>query len=227
MIYIFIGEDMTASRKAFINAKNAYIQEGFEINALSLSDISELQKWLYESEGLFKTRKVFFGENILSKKEQRKALEKFDTISSDIDINIWEEKIDERVAKFFFKNAKIISHKLPVSIFNFLDSIYPENLKEVSKSLLTLTDSVDENIVFFMTIKRVRELMLLSEGKNIGPKIASWQKSRLINQMKKWPKKNLISFYDALFRIEVQNKTSTNYFSLKEALDILFCYYVR
>lgn len=227
MIHIFLGNDVVASRKTYTDAKNKYIKDGYEINPLTISEISELEKWLYESEGLFKTKKAFFGENLLSKKEQRKALEKFDTLETDVDINIWEEKIEDRVAKFFYKNAKIISHKLPISMFNFLDSLYPGNLKLVSQSLSAITEAVDENIIFFMTIKRIREMILLSEGKSPGTKVASWQIARLNNQLKRWNDKNLISFYEALYRIEVQNKTSANYFSLKEALDILFCYYVR
>jgi hypothetical protein len=227
MITIFLGEDTVSSRKNFIQLRSTYTEKGYEIYPLALSNLSELDKWLYQSEGLFQLKKAFFGENLLSKKEHRKLLEAFDTTDTNVDIVIWEEKIEDRIAKFFFKHAKINSHKLPASIFSYLDSLIPGNLSEINSQLTTINESIDENIIFFMTVKRIRELILVSEGKIPGKKLATWQIARLSTQAKKWDINNLLSFYEALYRIDVQNKTSSNYYSLNQALDILFCYYVR
>ncbi|HLL60330.1 MAG TPA: hypothetical protein VK338_01310 [Candidatus Nitrosocosmicus sp.] len=227
MIYIVLGDDTVRSRQEYLRLKKEYEDKDYEIHQLTLDSLNNLHNWLGESQDLFHSKKVFFGEQLLSKKENREKLKEYDTRDGDIDIVIWEEKMEERVAQFLFTNAKLIVQKLPVSIFKLLDSLYPSNLKQVNGYLTELGKSIDENILFFMIAKRIRELILIKYNVTSSKKAAAWQIERLRSQANNWDESKLLKFYDSLHRIDVQNKTSKNYYSLKDALDILFCYYVR
>lgn len=226
MIYIYLGDDTASSRNTFVEVKKSYQEKGFEIQNLDNSNISELSKWLDRAIGLFSEKKIFFGENLLSKKPNRDILKKYDEKATPSDFVIWEEKLDERNAKKYFKNAIIKNYKLPYNLFKLLDGIYPSNLRFVLQTLQKLELTVEENIILYMVEKRARELLLTKRGAEAGKALASWQISKLKAQAGRWEEPKLVSFYDALFRIEVLAKTGGSYYSIKKNLDILFCYYL-
>ncbi len=223
MITVLYGENNADSRNKFVALRQDYIAKDFEIIELTPEVLPELDKWLFDTQLLFAPKRAFFGQNLLSKKEQREILKKYDNSSVEAHFVLWEESIDDKTAKYAFTNAQLVPFKYPQNIFQLLDGLYPGN-KEASLSLLSsVSASVDENIIYFMLVKRARELLLLKENQEI-PKLAGWQKTRLVNQANKWPLEKLCNFYDALYRIEVLNKTSGKAYSLKKALDILFIY---
>lgn len=226
MIHIILGDDVGQSRKEFIRLKEDYKEKGYEIFNLDENNISELNKWLFQSSSLFFFKKVFFGESLLSKKEHREIFKKYDIKEKDIDFVFWEEKVEERAAKYYFKYAKIQKNQLPVNIFKFLDSIYPSNLSSAISFLNQISDNINENIILYMLQKRVRELILIKNNFQPEKKLADWQLYKLKSQAQKWDNQKLTAFYDSLYRIEVFSKTSVNYYSVKKALDILFCYYI-
>lgn len=223
MIIIFGGENTAESRRLFSEEKQKYSQTDYELTELNGEAIKELDKWLYESSSLFSKKRVFSAENILSKKENRKLLEKFDDKSREVDILIWEESVEDRVLKFFFKNASLKIAKLPYNIFKFLDSIYPTNKSAALEILAQISGSVEENIILYMLAKRVRELIIVKSGTDLG-KLADWQIAKLHLQADKWEETKLLSFYDAVFRIEVLAKTGRSYYSIGKALNILLIY---
>lgn len=226
MINIYLGDDSASSRNAFVEAKREYQEKGFEIQNIDDTNISDLSKWLADSISLFSQKKIFFAQNLLSKKTNRDIFKKCDEKSAAVDFVIWEEKIEERDAKRYFKNAIVKSFKLPYNLFKFLDAIYPSNLRYVLQTLSQLEPLVEENIILYMVQKRVREMVLVKKNLIEKSALASWQIGKLKSQSLKWPEGKLISFYDALFRIEMLAKTGGGYYSIKKALDILFCYYL-
>ncbi len=226
MIHIILGDDVSESRNEFVKLKEDYKNKGYEISLLNESNILELDKWLYQSQRLFSEKKVFFGENLLSKKEFREILKKYDTKAQETDFILWEEKLEGRIVKFIFQNAKIHQSKLPYNIFKFLDSVYPANLEVTINYLNQIFGDVDENIILYMLQKRLRDLILIKNNLKTEKKLAEWQIYKLKSQAEKWMGDKLVTFYDALYRIEVRTKTSSGYYSIKKSLDILFCYYL-
>lgn len=225
MIYIILGDDISSSRNEFIRLKEEYKNKGYEIFLLNEVNIFELNKWLYYSENLFTKGRVFFGENLLNEKTI-KILSSYDTPKTDINFIFWEEKLEEKEAKKIFKNAKILSFKLPYNIFRFLDSIYPSNLHSAYSYLTKIAGIVDENIILYLLQQRFRDLIIIKGGLRPKKNLAEWQIDKLRNQASKWSQKELISFYEALYRIELSQKTSQSSYSVKKALDILLCYYI-
>lgn len=226
MIHIILGDDAGESRKEFIRLKEEYKGKGYEIFSLEGGNILELDKWLYQTNSLFSTKKVFFGENLLLQKENRNILKKYDSTKKEIDFILWEGELEGRMAKFIFKYAKIHSFKLHYNVFKFLDSVYSSNLKEAINYLNQIANIIDENIILFMLERRIRDLILIKNNLKPEKKLAEWQIFKLKSQAEKWISDQLISFYDSLYRIEVRTKTSSGYYSIKKSLDILFCYYL-
>lgn len=225
MIYIYCGGDISKSREAYSAKKKELTEKNFEIIDLTVANLPDLPKWLYESQALFKSEKAYFAENILSVKGNRELLAKFDTKDDSSSIFIWEEKLEERDLKSKFKNTVLTNFKLPENIFKFLDSIFPSNLAVSIDLLHKIKESTDENIIFFMLTKRLRELILAKKSL-YDTKLASWQVARLKAQAAQWEEVKVESFYEGLYKIETATKTGNNYFSLIKSLDILFCFYL-
>lgn len=225
MITIFTGDNFEESRKQFISLRQSYQSKGYFIIELTKETLQEIDKWLYDSQTLFATQKVFFAENILSKKQDRQYVQSLES-SQSVDLVCWESETDERIVKFFFKKARVLVSKLPVSIFKFLDDVFPGNKLNALLSLHELVKSVDENIILFMLERRARELLLIKYGSTPSSSLASWQLGKLKAQSSHWKLERLISFYDALYRVEYKAKKGQTPYSLREALDIVVMFYL-
>lgn len=226
MIAIICGDDQGSSRKKYHDLRKEYESAQNTIVELTEEKLDQLDKWLFDSTHLFSEKKAFFGENLLSKKEHRELLKKYDETTSAAEFVFWEENLEEREVKFMFKTAKIFSFKLPNTIFKFLDAIYPTNLKPAIFALQNLSNEIVDPVILFMLTRRVRELLLVKLGEAASLKQADWQLARLKQQAGKWSEEKLVSFYEALYRVEVNGKTGRAYYSTRKALDILFCYYL-
>lgn len=224
MIYIFCGEDTGKSRTAFANFKKNTREKTHEVIELSKSSLKEIPQWLYESQSLFASEKVFFTENILSKKENRESIKLFDTKEGP-HIAVWEEALTDRETKRYFKNAFISNFKLPETIFTLLDSIFPSNKKNALTKLQLLKETVEENMLLFMLARHIRDLIMVKKG-YADPKKQAWQIDKTKTQAQRWNEDKLVSLYQALFRIEESAKTGNSYYSIFKSLDILFCYYL-
>ena len=157
----------------------------------------------------------------------------------------WLEKEVEKIgvqfyANHFFSNnlnpIKLISAVLKINnlvkefkpdqtIFKLLDSVYPGNKVLFISYLDKLSQNLDENFVFIMLIRYIRNLIIIKEGA-VPPKMQSWQTYKLKSQALHWKQENLVNFYQALFKIEIGLKTSSNPFSVKESLEILACHFL-
>jgi hypothetical protein len=224
MINIFCGEDVSASRNAFFTFKNEVKGKKIEVINVDATSLKDIPTWLYESQLLFATEKFFFAEGVLSKKENREFIKTFDKKESP-HIAIWEGGLTEREVKRYFTNVVIKNFKLPESIFTLLDALYPSNKQNALKLMQLLKGSVEENILLFLLQRYVRELILAS-GNVFDPKKAPWQTGKLKTQAQKWPQEKLITFYEALFRIEANLKSGQSYYPISKSLDILFCFYL-
>ena len=227
MLTIICGEDTIASRNYFVSLKKDFLTKGFDIRDIKFEEIKEIPRWLAESPTLFFQKKVFFSENLNKKikKDNKSMLAELQMVNqmSNADLIDWEG-VSVRELKFS-KLGKIKEFKPDQSIFKLLDELFPGNRSDFIKLLGRLTQDLDENFVFIMLTRYVRNLILVKEGVNPA-KLQSWQVYKLKSQTKQWKIENLVNFYEALFRIEVGLKTSTNPFSIKKSLDILACHFL-
>jgi len=227
MLTIICGEDTISSRNYFISLKKNYSGKGFEIRDIKFNEIVEITRWLADSPSLFSQKKIFFTErlNKYIRKENQKLTDGLQKIEKmkDVELVDWEE-----ISRWELKQKKIglvKEFKPSQTIFKLLDSLYPGNRISFVSMLDKLAKDLDENFIFLMLVKYVRNLILVKDGAN-PPSMQSWQVYKLKSQAKYWKIENLVNFYEALFKIEVGIKTSSNPFSIKESIDILACHFL-
>lgn len=229
MLIIICGENSVSSFNYYALLKKEYKTKGYEIINLEVNNLEKISSWMGESQSLFSSKKVFFTENI-NKKLSRKLNLKINQIieglikDKKIEVITWEEGISSRFLKFP-KGAKIKEFKLPESIFKLQDALFPGNLNNFITILNQLNQTSDENFIFIMLTRHIRNLIFIKMGK-IDNKLQKWQIYKLKKLASKWEIDKLISFYDSFHKIDVSQKTSTNPYSLKKSLDILACYYI-
>ncbi|PJC80770.1 hypothetical protein CO008_00970 [Candidatus Roizmanbacteria bacterium CG_4_8_14_3_um_filter_36_12] len=229
MLTIICGEDSITSRNYYSSLKKNYQDKDFQVIEIPSSELENIPSWMGESRSLFKENKVFFTVNVnkrVSRKLNLKINKVVDQIIKDKTIEVvdWEEEISSRSLKFP-KGVTVKEFKPSQNIFKLQDALYPGNLKSFLSILNQLTETVDENFVFIMLIRHLKNLLLVKTGQS-NSKLQSWQIAKLRNQASKWRQDKLINFYDAFHKIDVSQKTSTNPYSLKKSLDILSCYYL-
>lgn len=225
MIIIYSGEDTAKSRLLYTKERDSYIEKGYHIISIERQAIGDVTKWMQEAQGLFEQKMAFFGENLLKQKECKEVISSFEQTPQHI-LVLWENDIDTRIVKKMYPSAQVVDSKFDSSIFSFLDGIVPGNGQRTISTLNELAVRTDEHIIFYMLCNRVRDLILVSGGKYPSKKVADWQMARLKSQANKWEQKKLIAMYNGFFRIDVYSKTSQNYYSIVQALDILFAYYL-
>ena len=223
MITIFCGEDTATSRNKFIEKKQYFIDKGYEIAYVTPDTLNNFVGEI-ASTGLFFAEKVFFGENILNLKKNRDILKNYE--SEDFDIFLFESKLKDRDLKFVFTKSKIITSKFQDNVFTFLDSIYQTNLTKAIEQLDSVWTDDEEFLVYYLLKSRIKELILIKKGIPSQKKQAVWQIGKLKQQAEKWDENKLMTFYDNLYKIEKNIKTSSNVYPIKKSLEILFCFYL-
>ncbi|GAB4219163.1 MAG: hypothetical protein Fur009_3930 [Candidatus Microgenomates bacterium] len=229
MLTIICGEDSISAYNYFVELKNKYRQDNYEIFEIAASDIENITSWMNDSIMLFSTKKVFFTEG-LNKKISRKQNLKINEIIAKLidDKNIEVYDFENEVSSYylkFSKKVKIKEFKPSENIFKLQESIYPGNLKTFIQILNNIVSIQDQYFIFNMLTKYIRNLILIKNG-GFDKKIAPWQLSKLKIQAAKWDIKKLINFYDGFYKIDLMQKTSSTPFDIKKSLEILACYYL-
>lgn len=227
MITIICGEDTAASRVYYNSLKKNYLTRGYEIRIIAYQDIASIDQWLNESPSLFSNKKVFFSErfNKYYKKDNLKftsELQKLEKMK-DVELVDWEEVSSWELK--LKKIGRVKEFKPNQTIFKLLDSVYPGNRISFTLLLNNLSQGLDANFIFIMLVRYIRNLIIIKEGL-IPPRMQSWQTFKLKSQANHWKQENLVNFYEALFKIELGLKTSSNPFSIKESLEILACHFL-
>lgn len=229
MLTIICGEDSISSYNYYASLKKSYSEKDCEIIFISANDLGNISLWMGEAQLLFTQKQIFFTQNI-NKKLSKKLNLKFNKIIEDliVDKNVevisWEEDLQSRFLKFP-KGITIKEFKPTESIFKLQDSLYPGNLKNFLKIFKELVKTVDENFIFIMIARHLRNLILVKTEQTVN-KLQQWQVYKLKNQAAKWETEKLINFYDSFHRIDLLQKTSTSPFNLTKSLDMLAVYYL-
>jgi DNA polymerase III delta subunit len=230
MLTIICGEDSIASRNYFTAQQKLFSEKNFEIVNIDYHQTLELDENEASSSSLFTQKRVYFTSFLnkkvlkkLSAKTERKIKEII--TSTKIQIFDWEEETSARDLKSI-KGIIIKEFKPSQNIFKLLDSCYPGNLKTFINYLNILSESTEDIFIFIMLTRHMRNILIVKMGERL-PKLASWQIAKLSNQAKYWKTENLINFYQGLHRIDVNSKTNGTPYSVKEAVEILACYYLK
>lgn len=229
MLTIICGEDSISSRSYYLELKNKYRAAGNQIYDIKATEISEINKGLSESVSLFSQKLVFFTQGLnkkISKRTNPKLFSLAEEIAKikEVDLIDWEEYTMGRELKLT-KGITVKEFKASETIFKFLDSCYPKNLKSFISLLYSLPTKVDEIFIFIMLVRHIRNLFMVKLD-SPSKSLQGWQIAKLKSQAYYWDENKLSSFYDGLYKIDVRLKTGNNPFSVRKSLDLLACYFL-
>jgi DNA polymerase III delta subunit len=225
MIILIHGDHIEASRAELNRLKEEYKDK--EIRVLDGRTVTETNLvQSLESSSLFGGDTCIIVDRLFSgmgKQLKRiEALAKVFVASGESStIVLWEDKeVGTTVIKNLGDKVSVKVFKLPVLIFQFLDSLRPDNAKMLLSLYTDLTASEAPELVFSMMAKRVRQLIQLSDGgQPVG--VAPWQLVRLTTQAKSFTMEKLLESYNKMHDIEVHIKTGMSPFPLKAATEQL------
>lgn len=212
MLTLIHGDNPELSRNKLVELKHGY-KEVRELNGKKL-DVTELAQAL-SSSSLFGNDVVVVIEGFLTnaKKREKAFAEILTTIlDATSDVILYEGKeIDKATAGKLGSGAKQLLFKIPVVLFQFLDTLTLPLLQQ------TLNTSSEE-IVFALLLRRVRQLIQIKD--NVTPVgLQSWQQQRLTGQTRHFTMDELIAMHSSLVRIDIAIKTGSSPFTLAQHLE--------
>lgn len=217
MITLLHGDHIEASRNELNTIKKeAGEKEIRQLDGQSIESATLIQS--LDSSSLFGGEILVVIERLFSKlgRQQKKIEELAGMLAkTQADIVLWEDK---EVGATVIKNlgtATVRLFKLPVLIFQFLDTVKPNNVKQ----LLTLFEQLDSpELVFAMLVKRVRQLISIADG-GTPAGLQGWQVARLTTQAKSFTMSELVALYTRLGHAEYAIKSGTSPFTMRQLLE--------
>lgn len=221
-IFVFSGEDIISSRKAFLEHLESLKTKNFEIIRLSGKELSEESLALLSlPSSLFGLERVLAIENLLSG-QKAKEKEKIIQIISQFSGNlvVWEGKDFSKTEQLRYPNFIFKNFKVPQVLFNFMDSFSPGNTENNLRLFRQTVENTEPNFIFLMIIRQIRLLILAKTDRDLL-KLAPWQISKIEKQAKLFSLDLLKEINKKLLLIDYSQKTSGLPFTLKEQLELL------
>jgi hypothetical protein len=228
MIAIIHGTDTAASRSYFLNQKEQIVDAVYLAGEkITITDLTQI----LDGNGLFAEQKTIFIENFFHKKKNKNEFtaltEYLQKKSASHDIFLWEGKELDRSAFLLFKTAVPKQFKLPQTLFLFLDTLKPENGKQLIQLFHQTIVTTEAEMIFFMLIRQMRLLLALLETQKDNSsevidelkRMQPWQKQKLQKQANLFTQEQLITLYQKLFAIEWGQKTGNLSLSLIASID--------
>jgi DNA polymerase III delta subunit len=224
MVTLIHGANTVASRAELTNRISTF--GGSEIRRLDGSSIDEAMLiQALESSSLFGGQTVVVIENLFSKLGRKLKL--IETLAKRIsetgdgtEVILWEDKdMGKTLISGLGPKAKVLQFKISPLIFEFLDSIRPDNAKtllEISEKLF-VQDAPE--LVFAMLVKRLRQLLILCDG-GVPEGLIGWQAGRLTTQAKHFTLEQLRMMYKKCCDIEYSIKSGTSPFTMAEHINM-------
>lgn len=221
MITVIHGDDIERSRTALRETLERY-KEVRRFDGRGL-DPKVLVQTLH-SPSLFGEKVIVVIENFLT--NNAKKMSKVDGLThalvqlpTDVDLVVWEEKelTQGAIAKFGPK-ANVQLFKIPVLIFQFLDSLKPGQAKSLLQQFGRLVQVEPPEVIFVMTFRRIRQILMIAGGAT-PEGLQGWQLSRLTTQSRAFTMEKLLAMYRKLHEIDVRIKTGSSPYGLASLIE--------
>lgn len=222
-LYIFHGDNISASRKAFRDQVQIYQNKGYEIREISGDKLEPK-----ELESILATSNLFTPETVvieglfsrLKSKAKDACISILQNYAGEKNIICWDKKeITKLTLSKLPKTTKNALSKLPAIIFTFLDTLIPGNAKNSLNLFHELILSTNDLLIHTMISRHISNLIIASSATTA--KLPPWQLGKLKSQAKQWNQDQLISFHDELLKIDYLVKTGQSKLDFASHLDIL------
>lgn len=216
MITIIHGDNYIASRLVLNQVNQAIKLDG---SSISEADLTQA----LESNSMFSTDEPIIIENLLTLPRSKNKQKLIDIVlkANDKSIYLWDKKVITSAVKKLFKNATIKEFKLMKYVYQFLDSIKPDNQVNILKTLHQSVKNSAIELIFYLLHRRISQLIqALDDPKEL--KGAPWQIGPIKSQAKLFTLSQLKNFHQKLLTIDYEIKTGQSPIPLTSRLDLLF-----
>ncbi len=210
---ILHGEDANKSYGRLVVLTDELKSQQIEviIHDASELEITQLRQEIGSS-GLFGSDKCFVIKNLLSGAKSKNKDRLIEVLNQETnhEIILWESKnITATVLKQFPK-AKIENFPISPVIFKFLDSLRPQNTKNILLSWKKLLDEGTEpEFVFAMLARQIKLLIQIKSGPAYV-KLAPYPAKLISQQATYYTLEHLLDLYKMLYEIDFKIKTGTS-----------------
>lgn len=223
MITFIHGDDLVSSRSYYKSLQGKQVVV-LEEEKITLALIQEA----LQSNGLFGDEQTICIENFFSKKKPSKEFNDIVTCIAEYGktttILLWESKEISKKIPTVFPHATVKLFTFPKSLFVFLDNVTPQNRKQLLTLYHQTLQHTDAEMVLVMLIRHIRILLALHDAQTIDPidevkRLAPWQIKKMLIQSRTFTKEQLRKLHNALFDLEMRNKTGKSALPLLESID--------
>jgi len=218
---IIHGDNQVASRNRLKALLESFKGEIIRLEG-KLLDLAALKQGI-ESKSLFGQAKLIVIENLFSLRKSLIKEKILEYLKKEMPSNLilWEGiKIDGRSLPAFSK-AKIEKYEIGKTIFRFLDSLTPENPKNLIQLYHQALSQSGAELILFLLERQMRMLIIANDlGEKGLNEVPPWKKGLLVRQAKKFKKQILIRQYLQLLNIEYNQKTGKASLPLISQLDL-------
>lgn len=221
---VFFGDDFDGAKEAFLECfeqerKKIDDVEWYQAKELDAARIHEL----LTGSDLFGNKKKIFLENLSGcfKGKKRDEIRNMLLTEENDNLFVLEEKFDVK----FYQGMSVSKSeiKLPVLIFNYLDSLgSPQGV--VLKNYMAVTQIEAVEKVFRMTVLRLQDLMRIkSNPKKYDLSKYYWKK--IYQQSQRMSFEVLSELYFELYKIDKESKTGSSPVDLSTRLELFWQLY--
>ncbi|HUC94734.1 MAG TPA: hypothetical protein VMR19_01880 [Candidatus Saccharimonadales bacterium] len=174
-----------------------------------LDDRSQSIQEQLSSPSLFGSERFFIVRDItrLGKKELAWIAKNSNTLPGNL-IIYHEGYVSQTILKSLPKDIKVEEFKLPVILWNFLDNLYPGNLKKSIGKFHQIIEKEAPEFIFTLIAKLFRDLYWVKTDAASLP-YPSWRVGKLKTQSSKFTTDQLKNLINKFAEIDIKVKTST------------------
>ncbi|OGD62629.1 hypothetical protein A2160_04940 [Candidatus Beckwithbacteria bacterium RBG_13_42_9] len=224
MIYFLHGDNLVASRnflKSLIDQAKNKSQEIIRLDGNTIK-IEEVIQAL-DSNSLFGNTRLVVIEGLFSRPKseaQKQILTYLHARQDNAELVLWEKKEIGKILQRHLPHKTVIQvFKTPALLFKFLDQLNPQLKKEALQTLHELLKTEAAELVFFMLVRQVRNLLLVAFNQRIAG--APWMIGKLKKQANILNKERLLTMYKELGTIDESVKTGQSLMPLDWHLEML------
>lgn len=204
-IFVLHGDDTAKSYERLKKFTDSAKERSWEISYLDGSDRPFEEN--LSNTSLFGSERFFILRDF--RKLGKKEITWLDKKHADLSGNLIiynEGVLNQTFVKSLPKDTKFEEFKLPVLIWNFLDTIVPGNPVRLIKQFHKIIEKEPVEFIFTLIARQIRDLYWVK----VDPKsfnLPSWRLSKLKVQSSKFTEEQLISLINKMSEIDIEAKT--------------------
>jgi len=207
---ILHGEDANKSYGRLQIITDELKTKGFEVESYDISelDITNLRQKLSSSE-LFALSKCIVIKNLLGSTKSKNVEKIINILNQETnhEIILWENKTITPTVLKKLPKANVENFTISPVIFKFLDSLKPNNSKNILLSWKKLQEEgIEPEFVFNMIVRQIKLLIQAKSGPSLI-KLPPYPKRLITQQATYFSVDQLLNMYHWLFIIDIKIKT--------------------